>query len=225
MWIFSQQSRTSFKAGFTLIELMVVISLMVVITGLLLFRQSKFNSSTILRALTYSAALTVRQAQLYGTSVRESINTSGGSTFSSNYGVYYSSGSTANYTLFADTLSNDGVYTNASGNCASGEDCPVKTYRLPNNYSLSKFCGVLASDATGNTTHCSTGGSPITWMTVYFTRPNTDSQFKTSASGVDGAYSKAVLTVSAADNNFRNIIITTTGQISICAANVAYPSC
>src|SRR3990167_11377146 len=57
--------------GFTLVELIVVSAIILLITGFVMFQQAKFNSATLMRSLTYSVALSMRQAQVYGTSVRE----------------------------------------------------------------------------------------------------------------------------------------------------------
>ena len=63
-------SRGSKRRGFTLIELLVVMSIMLILTSLFILRQQRFNSSTLLQSLAYSVALSVRQAQVYGTSIR-----------------------------------------------------------------------------------------------------------------------------------------------------------
>jgi hypothetical protein len=88
--------------------MLVVSSIVLLITAFVIFQQQKFNSSTLLRSLTYSVALTVRQAQVYGTSVR-GFTSSSGTTFGSGYGVYVSptlscaTGSAGScYYLFAD---------------------------------------------------------------------------------------------------------------------------
>ena len=76
-------------SGFTLVELIVVSAIILVISLFILFQQAKFNSSTLLRSLTYSVALSVRQAQVYGTSVR-GFSSGGTVAFGSGYGVYLS---------------------------------------------------------------------------------------------------------------------------------------
>src|SRR5690349_3018843 len=98
--------------GFTLIELLVVSAIIILITGTILFRQQGFSSATLLRSLSYSIALSVRQAQTYGISVRESATGSG--TFAAGYGAYFSNngcglGTANRYSLFSDNNAN-GVY-------------------------------------------------------------------------------------------------------------------
>src|SRR3989344_4125727 len=87
MLISFKHSRFSSSRGFTLIELVVTSAIILLITTFVLFQQTKFNSSTLLRSLTYSMALSVRQAQVYGTSVRESAPGSG--FFAQGYGIYF----------------------------------------------------------------------------------------------------------------------------------------
>ncbi len=42
---------------------MVVVAIITFLTGIFLFQQKRFDSSTLLRSLAYSVALSVRQAQ------------------------------------------------------------------------------------------------------------------------------------------------------------------
>ena len=62
--MFSQ--RKKFISGFTLIELMITLSIFVIITAVVLFSQRSFNSSIVLTNLSYDIALAVRQAQTFG---------------------------------------------------------------------------------------------------------------------------------------------------------------
>ncbi|MBI2004934.1 prepilin-type N-terminal cleavage/methylation domain-containing protein [Patescibacteria group bacterium] len=62
-------AQRALPGGFTLVELLVVVSIMLIITSTLLLQQRKFNSATLMRTLAYNIALSIRQAQVYGTSV------------------------------------------------------------------------------------------------------------------------------------------------------------
>lgn len=203
MSIFSQTYRffsklTRVSRGFTLVEMLVVSAIILVITTFILFRQAQFDSTTLLRSLAYSGALSVRQAQVYGTSIRET--TLGSGVFARRYGVYASAGTTDSYLLFAD-LDLDGEYD-------SGET--VNTFRIGKGYSLGRICGLTASASTLN--------CDLTWLTIYFTRPNTDALFKSSQSGE--AYSAAFIEFMSEGASTRAIKITSTGQISVCPRDV-----
>src|SRR6202012_1868912 len=100
------------------------------------FQQSKFDSSTLLRSLAYSVALSVRQAQVYGTSVLGTATSQSNcatgvsgsyalsNCYASAYGIYFNSASSGQYILFAD-LDGNGKYT-------AGEN--VKVFTLGTNY-------------------------------------------------------------------------------------------
>src|SRR3989344_6308477 len=145
----------SFKQsrGFTLIELLVVSLIIVLITGTLIFRQQGFNSSTLLRSLSYSVALSMRQAQVYGVSVRE--NAAGSGTFASGYGVYFGNtlvDSSNHYLLFADKgngaldQSGGSPDINSNGICDTTEDCLSQRFTIGNgrstgaDYTIKTYC-------------------------------------------------------------------------------------
>jgi prepilin-type N-terminal cleavage/methylation domain-containing protein len=217
MLISFKHYRSSFRRAFTLIELLVVVGIITVITGFVLLQQAKFNSSTVMRSLAYSVALTIRQAQVYGVSVRA---VSGSATFAPGYGVYFNN--PTNYKLFADT-------SNASGNSGvfDGGDTVVKTFNLNSGYNIVCYCGILNS----TTAHCSAkiasyadpngycpvGSGALTWLMTYFKRPNPDATITSSAAEAYlGAY---VVINSGGNNDVRAIKVSTAGQISVCALN------
>ena len=90
--LFSQAVR-----AFSLIELLVAVSIFVVISTVILANHSRFNSSVLLGALAYDLALSVREAQVFGTSVREF-----SSSFQVGYGVHFEIGSPQLFYFFAD---------------------------------------------------------------------------------------------------------------------------
>ncbi len=185
--------------GFTLIELLMVIAIMSILTAILLLQHRRFDSSTLLRSLAYSVALSMRQAQIYGTSVRQF-----GSSFNYSYGVYFTAGNY--YYLFSD-VNNDRV------RAANGSE-DVQRFTIGTGYSVVKFCGTVVSGGTVGP-HCSTGATPITSLTILFKRPNPDAQFFTSAAGetYSDAYIQLVGPTGGTDT--RGVTVTATGQISV----------
>lgn len=187
--------------GFTVIELMVASSIIIVITTVLLFRHERFNSSTILRSLSYSVALSVRQAQLYGTSVRE---TSSGSAVFPSYGLYFKSGDTTHYFLAADSNANNVIATDGSEDIS-----PPSPYTISGGYMIKDFCATVV--ATG-VNHCKSTGE-IDTLTVRFVRPNLDALVSTNQSGYQ--YSSAYIQLESPGEDTRGITVTSTGQISV----------
>src|SRR3989338_10641247 len=92
--------RSKSDKGFTLMELLVVMGIIVIISSLILASNTRFGGRVILQNLAYDIALSIRQAQVYGISVRQF-----GGTFSG-YGMHFVlSGpgvNTTTYVLFAD---------------------------------------------------------------------------------------------------------------------------
>lgn len=200
MSIFSHQYRASSKRGFTLIELLVVISIMMIISAVLLFRQQQFNSSTVLRSLGYSVALSIHQAQVYGISIKQ--DTSG--QFAPAYGIYFNANNPSQYILFAD-VGGTGQYTGSSEN--------VQVFTLNQGYTVKNICG--------GSTDCSGSGS-ITWMTIMFRRPNPEACIATSIhptacaiSGGTPAYASAYVQLSSQGGSTRGITVSSTGEISV----------
>ncbi len=181
--------------GFTLIELLVVIGIFSIISLVLLANHSRFNGSVLLGSLAYDIALSVRQAQVYGLSVREYA-----STFQVGYGVRFAGAGT--YTFFADT--------NANKRYDSGVDSIVQTYTVGSQYKVQKFCGVLASGAE----ECSDagGGLGITYLDIVFIRPEPDAII---SSNNPGFYSGAKIVVNSTSGETRTVTIVSTGQISV----------
>lgn len=189
--------------GFTLIELLVVVAIITIMTAVLLLQQKKFDSSTLLRSLGYSIALSVRQAQVYGTSVREF----GSANFNYNYGVYFFSGTggTDTYYLFADAPPYDHQW-------ASGET--VQQFKLGSGYTIVKFCGITS----GGSQTCTPN---ISWLSIYFKRPNPDSFFAASSGG---PFTSAYMQLSGPGGDTRTVVVTSTGQILVCGVNAVYPT-
>ena len=198
--------RSNFSSrGFTLIELLAVAAIIVLITAFVLFRQSKFNSSTLLRSLSYSVALSLRQAQTYGTASRES--TTGSGMFGQSYGVHFAAAASGSYTLFVDLNANGRFDTNET----------VTTFQLGRGYAISNFCA--APSLAGP---CSLDGS-IQSLDIVFKRPSanvcvsTDTQSGVCAQGGSPAYSGAYVQVrsDSEPTATRGITVNLAGQISV----------
>lgn len=207
-------------AGFTLIELLVVLVVVSVITFLLLVQQSKFDSSTVLRSLAYNVALSVRQAQVYGVSVRESAL--GSATFAQAYGLYVDPvGNPQNYTLFADTNNNQRYDAAPS----PGEGTML--FKVNKAYRVSEVCVIrgdgLRRCSGGDDT---SGAGTINTLTVLFRRPNPDAIFfgLTGAGGLldtPDQYTSAYIQLQATDGTKRGVHVYVTGQVSVDALGQA----
>jgi prepilin-type N-terminal cleavage/methylation domain-containing protein len=182
--------------GFSLLELLVVMSIFSVISLMVLVNHSKFNSSVLLGSLAYNVALSIREAQVYGLSVRGSA-----SGFQVGYGIHFA-GAT-NYILFAD-LNKNKIYDSAT-------DTIVKPYTVGQGHTVKKFCGVR----TNGQQNCSdgTGTAPsINYLDVVFLRPEPDANI---TSNQYSPYSQAIIQVASPSGETRTITVALTGQVAV----------
>ena len=155
--------------GFTLVELIISIGIMILMTGILLMNYPESAIRITLINSVHSVALLMREAQVRGSAI-DSVNTSVGG-----YGVYANLSSPTSLTLFADSVTGlDGTTSTYGLPVGNGlyETTPVNelksTLMLPNRYVIKKLCVGQSFPFT-----CNTSETPaITSLIVSFVRPN-----------------------------------------------------
>jgi prepilin-type N-terminal cleavage/methylation domain-containing protein len=212
MSISSHRSRFFGKQpkGFTIIELLVVLLIISILTTVFLLQQKRFDSSTLLRTLAYNIALSIRQAQLYGTSVRQFSGS-----FDYSYGVYFDSADASHYWLFADVVADQ-------KRTSSAED--VQTFTIGSGYGISQFCAIQSNGVKDcNAGSAAYGGTDITYLTLVFKRPNPDAYMYTShyPNQTGNPYQNATIKiVGPGDIVTRSVTVTNTGQISVSTSTI-----
>lgn len=211
--------------GFTLVEMIVVLAIIVIITTIALLGQSSFNRSMVLTDTAYTIAFSIREAQSLGISSRAF-----GSTQDAGYGVSFTNLVPTTYKLFAD------IYPIAPGDTQFTAICPghpdvaatnpeakpgdciqtletevVRTYSLNNGFRISGFCGRRSS---GGNQLCN--GPAMESLNILYLRPNTQSVI----TGVNGnsrtALQDATIRVSSPDGTTeRCIYVSKMGQVSV----------
>lgn len=183
---------TARMRGFSLVELIVVIAIFSVISMTVLANHSKFNSTVLLSSLAYDVALTIREAQVYGVSVRTF-----GNQFQLGYGLRFQESN--EYIFFAD-LDKNSRYD-------PGVDEIVKELGIGRGHSITRLCAY-----TTNSSHCTDSADPIEHLDIVFVRPEPDANITTNE---PLTYSRAEITVSAPGGAERVIVVQSTGQISV----------
>lgn len=187
--------------GFTLVELLVSIGIFTLITSVAVMNHSRFNGSIVLTNLAYEIALSVREAQFYGITVRGASTASSDPLlpvrFDSGYGIHFDTASdAASYVLFEDKEPKDRVYN-------AGE--AIETYRIQKGNRIGRIC-IQGS--------CTLPGDFASVVDVTFQRPNPDS-YITANGATSPRYGKAEVCVRSPNGTYRKVVIESTGQISV----------
>ncbi len=194
--------------GFTLIELMVSVSIFIFMTVLLVAKYGNFNQSVLLTNLAYDIALTLRTAQTYGLSVQGQTGQ-----FQKAYGVAFCKTTGGNCVmgqnnqtmlLFSDTDDVDNTRKYVYGTA----DTVVNKYSLKRGAKIVGFC------YSESLSSCSGPDTSANRLDISFLRPNPDALFARN-----GTYSRqtqyAKIFIEASDGSRRSIVVRKFGQISV----------
>ncbi len=204
-----------YKKGFTLIELLVTMVIFVLLTSVVLFSQKGFNNSILLNNLTYDVALTIKQAQTYGVSVKE-FSPSGSVTPFPSYGVYFdmtdpnlkTNNLSTGFIIFANPNSSGSFFNTSSSACLPGDLQCIQKYNIRNGSFISSMC-------VGSGNSCDTFN--LSQLVILFKRPKPDAIIyagnSTSLVGQNKNYAKVV--ISSAAGATSSIVITNVGQIYV----------
>lgn len=212
------------SGGFSLIEMMVVLSIISLITIVTLTNHSNFDRSLLLTDASYALALSIREMQTFGLSSR----TYGG-VQDAGYGFYTARITPSSYTLFADTNATGAGATCPSGaagtpeaktgNClyTAGSDVAVQSFTLTRGFRISNFCG----RDMGGVRRCSTDNY-INAMNLVFRRPDTDSiinAYRVSPAGWIQLTNAEIYLTTADGMATRAVCISSIGQVSVSSSS------
>ena len=183
-------------AGFSLVELIVSIGIMVLVLSVVITQQGSFNSAVLLRSQAYEIALSVRDTQLSAVS---SINTGTGSeNFTAVIGVHFDQAFPNRYVVFVD---------------ADGDNFfdPVEQFGAT---------GII--DNRFEIVAVERDGSPVNALSVTFERPDFDARFRDPLSTTLHQSGDAEIMIQpkgsptgSACPIVRTVRITATGQVTV----------
>lgn len=207
--------RRGVQKGFSLIELLVSIAIFTAITALIMVNQSGFGGSVLITNLAYDVALGIRQAQVYGISVRR-VSTVPEQAFDRSYGIHFDL--QRQFVLFVD-LDKDGRYdttANDTKGClpTANPEC-VNVFRIEQGNMITRFCaGADCAGAQAN------GG--IDALDILFRRPEPEpiihgikDKVVIQDGGVPRVYTNSSVTVTSPQGMSRRVEVSSSGQISI----------
>ncbi len=202
------------KKGFTLIELLMVISIIALITAVVVFNQSDFADNISLTNTANEIELQIREAQVYGISVREFVPTS--NEFYIAYGASFNlnnAGSSNNsFIYFADRNPLNGVYNTPTTCVADGTTECLSRVRLQRGNIISNICVI---QSTGSEVCAPTLGR----FDVTFLRPNPNAKiifYNGSGGQVTYPNHRGVrIELRSPKNRTISVYVYSTGQVSI----------
>jgi prepilin-type N-terminal cleavage/methylation domain-containing protein len=196
--VFSKKRPTSphLAAGFSLVELMISITIMVIVIAIVFTSQGSFNGAVLLRGQAYETALQIREVQLNAVGA---VGDAG--VFRSVYGVHFDSSGSENgqYKIFRDS--------NSNGFWESGEEYGQQSF-LDSRFKIRKIRTV--------------GETPVgTALSIVFVRPNFDARFFDSIKEVEASSveidiaRRDIADTEIGPGDVRTVEVTATGQISV----------
>ncbi len=200
--------------GFTLVELLISVSIMGLITGIVVFNQGEFSDNIALSNVVNEMELQIREAQVYGTGVREF--SPGTNEFDAAYGVSFNIGSAgasnSSYISFADRGLQNG-YFNTPASCQPGpsSEC-IRVHNLTRNNIITDLCVIQSN----NSTVCN---PTVARVDITFNRPDPVAKIKffNASGGVTNFVNHrgAQIEITSPKNKVMTIQVYTTGQIAI----------
>jgi type II secretory pathway pseudopilin PulG len=176
--------------GFTLVELMMSIGIMVLMTGTLLWKYPESTMKMNLATKTHQLSGLVREAQIRGSSV-DSVNGSVGG-----YGIFIDLATSSQAVLFKDIIE-DGLISLSGLGIGNGLYDMLPTneaksvIKLLPKYSFKKICVTDPGDPTKFL--CNDANNPeIKTLTISFTRPSTSADIYINGSSVSSFSSACI---------------------------------
>lgn len=217
--------------GFSLIELLVVLTIISVVTTIALVGQATFNRSVLLTDTTYAIALSLREMQSLGLSSRKTAGVQ-----EAGYGAYFGDASVnrlTSYVLFADTVDADASNVASFPTCQVGASLPAGNpekkpgdciytagsdqqvqppLQLGRGFTISRYCG-----RSGANLYCSNDATtPLTALNIVFLRSTTETAFLARRNNAWIALSDARIYVRSPDTTDERLIcLSVVGQVSV----------
>ena len=197
-----------FARGFTLVELVVVMSIGVLIMTTIVGGQSRYTDAATLKGLANDVSLDLRQAQVYGISVK--VSPTDNTDFNGVYGLSFNKSYVSDYVAFKEGSGTFGVYDSNNHTSCSGECLIINPINRGNK--INQICRIPI--ANPQTLDCNLGRADIT-----FVRPSTEAKivyFNTSGGIISSTgYQGLRIEFISPGGVKRSVVIYTSGQISV----------
>jgi prepilin-type N-terminal cleavage/methylation domain-containing protein len=225
-------SKLQASFGFSLIELIITISIMLIMSTAILFRQAKFSSDILITNMAYEIALSIREASIYGVSGR----VGQGPVSQAGYGLRFSMDPTDQskynqYFAFTDEpttdapAGQDNVY-NYFFDPNSGvipADSVIGSNIIMSQGFIRRFCGV---NSNGTYDCVNEGDTGV--LDIVFVKPDPEANIRLANDSLGDelrAVSDAIIVIeSALGDKCRTIRVSGAGQASVDPTDPSDPS-
>jgi type II secretory pathway pseudopilin PulG len=205
--------------AFTVVELLIAVSIFVFMTALLVARYGNFNQNVLLTNTAYDVALEIRTAQTYGLSIRSVTDAvdpddpnpvSNTAVFQNAYGVHLVKDSSELILFSTPSYGSDANNTYDDTDTSGDTDIAVSTLRRG-----SKISSMCVGSGPGDCDDTS-----VSEMDITFKRPSPSAIIcvkPDSETGMrcDDGYTYVELEVESSDNTVRTVVVRENGQISV----------
>jgi len=196
------------SSGFTVVELLVTLGIVVLVTGIVMINYASFNSSVLLTSQAYLTGFDLREAQSLAISVRGNA-----SQFTEEYGMYFSMSTPDRYSLFQDNNAN-GDNSPARYNAGEAIGTP---YKVDARFTITNLCATNSSSRTCYADDPATTGEVIdpalSDLAISFKRPDFDADIYSSAKS--NIISAEIHFGSAGVSHQKKVVVQSSGQINI----------
>lgn len=226
-------------AGFTLLEMLIVIVIISILLVVVLFNYRDVESKSVLKNIAYEVALSIREAQSLGLGVKKYVPDSGiinpgTGVFNQPYGIHVNDGAVEakSIYLFSD-VNEDGICDNCTGGACPGTGECRQVLGLHSGAEIQNIClkGLEGGSTSSLAEECINPKPGVTGSSFYsaavrFKRPNPDARF--TAGNQDGSVNTSVtnaisnggtmvisLVNQRSPDYIQNIEITSLGQLSV----------
>lgn len=201
--------------GLTFIELIVIVGIFAVLSGIVLFNYAGFNTNITLQNLSQEVALKIKQAQTY--SLSGSFPYLFENESRPSFGVYFDITKPDSFIIFAD-VDNNGYFEIGDSTCGLtsvviGNEC-LEKINIQTSDRLNELC--LNTKNPDQSTRICDGS--INNLIVTFKRPFPDALIKAANASDElsnDLTSDASIQVMSSKGKTKNIILWSTGQISV----------
>lgn len=205
MKLFDEIINVQKKRGFTIVELIVVMSIVIIISGVVIAKYQTFNSSYLLGVIAQEMAVTIRLSQTYGISVKGYTSDNGVTYQFPNYGIHVDISNNDEMILFVDI---DGTAGYSQAN-----DAIIETYKIPTEYFIKKIC--VDEDGNVPAGEFCDDNSALTGFDILFKRPNPEARINSINYLLDDASLARFYIGNNVTTKEKRIEIRDTGQISV----------